>query len=151
MKRYTILFLLFCAFTLSGTEAMAQEHHHREHREKVEAAKVAFLTDKLGLTAEQAQKFWPLYNEYESKRRALIHSYREGYRRDLSTLSEQEAKARIDNMFVVKERELELEKEYATKYQRIISNKQLIQLYRGEREFTKMLLKRLDNKAVSSN
>ncbi|MDX5422282.1 MAG: hypothetical protein LPK07_14555 [Hymenobacteraceae bacterium] len=140
MKRLTIL-LFFCALFLSGTMSLAQDNR----RENVEAAKTAFLTDKMELTTDQAQKFWPLYNEYETKRRELMRAYRSGYRHDLEELSEQEAKARIDNMFDTKEKELALEKEYAAKYQRVISTKQLIRLYRGEREFTKLLLKRLDS------
>ncbi|WP_276496783.1 Spy/CpxP family protein refolding chaperone [Pontibacter litorisediminis] len=146
MKRITFLLVFSFALLLGGTAATAQDNRS----ENVEAAKVAFLTDKMELTAEQSQKFWPLYNEYESKRRTLIRGYRSGYRQDVDALSEQEAKARIDNMFVTKEKELELEKEYAGKYLKIISNKQLIKLYRGERDFTKMLLKRLDDKRASN-
>lgn len=114
----------------------------------MEAAKVAFLTDKIGLTAEQSQKFWPIYNEYESKRRELVKAYRSGYREDVDQLSEQEAKARIDGMFNMREKELELEKEYVSRYQRVITTNQIIKLYRSEREFTKLLLKKLEaNKA----
>ena len=145
MKRYLLL-LFFCALTFAGTTALAQE---RQSKERVEAAKIAFLTDKMELTSEQAQKFWPLYNEYESKRRELIKSYRSGYKQNADELTEQEAKARIDMMFTTREKELALEQEYAAKYARIISNKQLVKLYRGERDFTKMLLKRLDDKRAS--
>ncbi|MFD2247230.1 Spy/CpxP family protein refolding chaperone [Pontibacter ruber] len=140
MKPYLFLLTLFCAVILSATAAFAQDR-----RENVEAAKVAFLTDKMALTSEQSQKFWPIYNEYEAKRRELVKAYRGGYRQDVDELSEQEAKARIDSMFAVRERELDLEKEYVARYNRVITAKQLILLYRGEREFTKMLLKRLDN------
>ncbi|MBB6611185.1 hypothetical protein H7F15_09065 [Pontibacter sp. Tf4] len=145
MKRYFLL-LIFCVLTFAGTQAVAQD---RASKERVEAAKVAFLTDKMELTADQAQKFWPLYNEYEAKRRELIKSYRSGYRQDVDALTEQEAKTRIDDMFVTREKELALEQEYATRYLRVISNKQLIKLYRGERDFTKMLLKRLDDNRAS--
>ena len=150
MKRYTLFFFFSCLLMLSGTAANAQDSRTQERTENVDAAKTAFLTDKMGLTSEQAQKFWPLYNEYEQKRRTLIKGYRSGYRQDVDALSEQEAKARIDNMFLTKEKELELEREYANKYLKIISNKQLIKLYRGERDFTKMLLKRLDEKRASN-
>lgn len=143
MKRILILFL-FCAFTLGGTVAMAQNGRSQDRRENVEAAKVAFLTDKMGLTTEQSQKFWPLYNEYETKRRELVRSYRSGYREDVDQLSDQEAKARLDGMFNTRERELELEKEYVARYQRVISSNQIIKLYRSEREFTKLLLKKLE-------
>ncbi|MBX0332151.1 hypothetical protein K3G39_02770 [Pontibacter sp. HSC-14F20] len=116
----------------------------RSQDKNVEAAKVAFLTDKMGLTAEQSQKFWPLYNEYEAKRRELVRSYRSGYRQDVDELSDQEAKARLDGMFNTREKELELEKEYVSRYQRVISSNQVIKLYRSEREFTKLLLKKLE-------
>ncbi|RIJ42705.1 hypothetical protein D1627_02320 [Pontibacter oryzae] len=128
---------------------MAQNNRLQEKRENVEAAKIAYLTDKLSLTADQAQKFWPLYNEYEAKRRSLITGYRSGYRRDVEELTEQEAQNRIETMFSIKEKELALEKEYADKYLRVISSTQLIKLYRGEREFTKMLLKRLDDRRAN--
>lgn len=145
MKRNILVFIFFCALSFGSTSAFAQD----TRRENVEAAKTAYLTDKMGLTAEQSQKFWPLYNEYEAKRRELMRGYRSGYRQDVDALSEQEAKSRIDNMFITKEKELELEKEYADRYLRIISSKQLIKLYRGEREFTKMLLKRLDERRAN--
>lgn len=146
MKRCT-LFLFFSFMLMLGSVAANAQDSRTEN---VEAAKIAFLTDKMELTAEQAQRFWPLYNEYEQKRRTLIKGYRSGYRQDVDALSEQEAKARIDNMFLTKEKELELEREYANKYLKVISNKQLIKLYRGERDFTKMLLKRLDEKRASN-
>jgi len=146
MKRYFFL-LIFCALTIAGTSALAQDN--RQSNERVEAAKVAFLTDRMELSADQAQKFWPLYNEYETKRRDLMKSYRSGYRQDVDALSDQEAKARIDGMFVTREKELALEQEYAAKYLRVISYKQLIKLYRGERDFTKLLLKRLDDNRAS--
>ncbi|HEY4651223.1 MAG TPA: hypothetical protein VIG72_07400 [Pontibacter sp.] len=146
MKRY-ILLLVFCALTLAGTKALAQDN--RQSRERVETAKIAYLTDKMGLTAEQAQKFWPLYNEYEARRRELLKAYRSGYRQDVDELTEQEAKARIEGLFSTREKELALEQEYAAKYARIISNKQLIKLYRGERDFTKLLLQRLDDNRAS--
>ncbi|SIR14950.1 hypothetical protein [Pontibacter lucknowensis] len=147
MKRLPFILLLFCAFTFGSTAAMAQSG--RPQDKNVEAAKVAFLTDKMELTAEQSQKFWPLYNEYETKRRELVRSYRSGYREDVDQLSDQEAKARLDGMFSTRERELELEKEYVARYQRVISSNQIIKLYRSEREFTKLLLKKLEanNKA----
>lgn len=149
MKRF-ILLLFICALTFATTSAFAQDNQSsQERRERVESAKIAFLTDKMNLTTEQAQKFWPLYNEYETKRRELLKSYRSGYRQDVEELSEQEAKARIEGMFNTREKELALEQEYAAKYVRVISNKQLIKLYRAERDFTKMLLKRLDNKRAS--
>lgn len=145
MKLYSFLLAVAAIIILGNSAALAQNSRSQD-RESVEAAKIAYLTDKVGLTTEQAQKFWPIYNEYEAKRRALIKGYRSGYRQDVDALSEQEADSRIENYFLTKEKELELEKEYAARYQKIITTKQLIKLYRAERDFTKLLLKRLDGK-----
>lgn len=145
MKRYIMLAML-CLFTLVGSTAFAQRGGPDKdgRREKIEAAKVAFLTDKMALTPEQAQKFWPIYNEFEQKRRAV---YMAGKMRgiDPATLSDTEAKALIDKRLTQRAKEAELEREYAAKFQKVISAKQLVQLYASEREFTKMLLKRLDD------
>lgn len=143
MKHCTLLVAIAFTLLLGNTAAFAQNNRSQD-RESVEAAKIAYLSDKVGLTTDQSQKFWPIYNEYEAKRRALVKSYRSGYRRNVDELSEQEADERINNLFATKAKELELEKEYAARYQKIISTKQLIKLYRAERDFTKLLLKRLD-------
>lgn len=146
MKHYAVLVLMISAITLGGTTAFAQDKHHHERREHVEAAKVAYLTDKMGLSPEQAQKFWPIYNEHEAKRRELVKGYRIDFRQDVDELTDQQVQARVNKFFDMKEKELALDKEYAEKYQKVISVKQLVKLYRGEREFTKMLLRRLDRK-----
>ncbi|WP_162055562.1 hypothetical protein [Pontibacter pamirensis] len=147
MKQYLVLFILICAFTFSGTAALSQDRHtHSERKENVEAAKIAFLTDKMGLTPEQSQKFWPLYNEHEAKRRALVKGYRINFRQNIDELTDAQVEARVSKIFDLKEKELALDKEYASIYQNVISVKQLVKLYRGEREFTKLLLKRLDHK-----
>jgi hypothetical protein len=35
----------------------------RDARQKIESARIALITERLGLTPEQAEKFWPIYNE----------------------------------------------------------------------------------------
>ncbi|WP_439879840.1 Spy/CpxP family protein refolding chaperone [Pontibacter sp. MBLB2868] len=144
MKRYITL-LFFFVLVLSSSAAFAQDR-----RENIEAAKIAFITDRLNLTPEQAQKFWPVYNEYENKRRDLMKNYRSGYRRNLDELTDQEAKDRLEEMIDIKEKELALEKEYIARYQKVLAPKQIIQLYRADRDFTKLLLKRLDNRRANN-
>ena len=42
-----------------------------ERKENIEAMKIGFLTKKLDLTPEEAQKFWPVYNQYSDKMKEL--------------------------------------------------------------------------------
>jgi hypothetical protein len=45
--------------------AMAQPPGNmQDKREHIESLKISFITQKLNLTREEAQRFWPIYNEY---------------------------------------------------------------------------------------
>ena len=57
MKKF-ILFLTI--FTGLGYTVTAQP----ARGEKIEAIKVAYITKELNLSSDEAQKFWPVYNEY---------------------------------------------------------------------------------------
>src|SRR5437879_9747223 len=45
-------------------------------KEKIKAARIGLITQRLGLTPEQAQKFWPIYNEFSQKRTELVTQYK---------------------------------------------------------------------------
>ena len=36
-------------------------------RDKVKSLKIAFISDELALTPQEAEKFWPIYNKYDGK------------------------------------------------------------------------------------
>jgi hypothetical protein len=138
---YNILFaLLFIAF--SGN---AQGKRGGERGEKIDAARTAFLTDKMNLSAEQAQKFWPVYNEYEVKRKELHHKSRPFKGKNLETLTDAQIKEQLNTMFDARQKELTLDKDYAEKFQKIITVRQLAAMYKGEREFMKVLLQKLND------
>ena len=52
-------------------------------KEKIRAYKVAFLTEKLNLSAKEAQKFWPLYNEFDQQRRFLLVNERQQIKQNI--------------------------------------------------------------------
>ena len=50
-------------FMILGILAVAQPNKG-EDRKKIEAMKVAYLTEQLNLSPAEAEKFWPVYNEF---------------------------------------------------------------------------------------
>ena len=60
-----LLYILFF-MTLLGVSAQGPEA-----RKKIEAAKIALITERLDLTPEQAEKFWPIYREFGTKRKEI--------------------------------------------------------------------------------
>ena len=140
LRIYTFLF----ALVLIAFSGQAQSNRGGERGEKIEAARTAFLTDKMKLTTEQAQKFWPLYNEYDAKRKELRRQSRPFKGQNLEALSDAQIKDQMNLMFDSRQKELNLDKEYADKFQKVISVRQLAAMYKGEREFTKALLQKLN-------
>ena len=135
-----LLFVFLTSFSFSQNESK---------NDKVEAMKIAFLTNKLNLTAKEAQLFWPLYNEYSQKmdvlRRAKKSEYDEIKSKN-STPTDKEIESYMEEVFLTKQKELDLQKEYYNKYTKILSMKKVAQLYQAENQFKKELLRIIKDK-----
>ncbi|GAA4383121.1 hypothetical protein GCM10023186_24010 [Hymenobacter koreensis] len=134
-----------------GQSAQAQRPagggHGGPRSERLEAARVAYITEKLALSTEQSQRFWPLYNEFTDKRRDLRKQVRGEMRnQDITAMSDKELRESMNKQFTMRQNELNLEKDYLDKFQKVITLRQVALLYQAERDFTKELLKRLNGR-----
>src|SRR5689334_6366193 len=95
-------------------------------RSKIQAARVAYITDQLALTPEEAEKFWPIYREFSAKRKDLrqqLHNSK--VNPDPKKTTEQNEQALVDQQFDIKQKELNLEKDYSTRLLKVISAQKL--------------------------
>jgi len=113
-------------------------------RQKIEAARIALISERLSLSPAEAEMFWPVYNEYRNQRKTLnkkFKSDRMGV--DQENLTEEERKQFLKQSMELKQKELDLEKEYSHKLLNIISTEQLMALETAEKDFRRMLLERV--------
>jgi hypothetical protein len=54
-----------------------EERMSKEKRAQLESFKIQFITKKLNLTPEEAEKFWPIYNEQKDATRKLMQERKE--------------------------------------------------------------------------
>ena len=139
----SLLVLLLWGMVAQAQSKKETPEEHKARVEKIENAKIAFITEKLSLSTEQAQRFWPVYNEHRAKKHALKQKVRPFREENLSAMSDEQVKAGLESRLVYRQQELNLDSEYMDRYLKIISARQLALLYRSEREFTKLLLERL--------
>jgi len=140
------LYTFFIAMLLLALQANAQGGGPRKDRhEKIDAAKTAYLADKMNLTPDQAQKFWPLYNEFDAKRQEFRKKGRRLKEDNLDNYSEAQLREAMNNMMEARQQELNLEKEYLEKFQKVISLRQVATMYKAEKEFMKVLLNKLND------
>lgn len=141
----TIITCLFLCLTL-GFSSFAQEKN--ESREKIKALKIAYLTEQLVLTSNEAEKFWPIYNAFDKGQHDLRDKRRLEMRKSfknqggINEINEREAERLINLKLATDEQLQESEKEFIQKITGIISYKKIIKLQIAEMEFGRKLLKK---------
>jgi len=114
-------------------------------REKMEAQRVAFISQELNLTPAEAKVFWPVYDEYDAKRHEMKKSFKKNdlHKDEIDKLTEKEASQILDNQITEAQKLVDLRKEYHTKFKSVLPSVKVLKLYEAEREFQKMLIDKL--------
>jgi len=112
--------------------------------EKIKAEKISFFTSKLDLTPSEAQAFWPVYNEFETKRfdiQRQIHEFERMPDDKFASLSESDIE-KITNTYLGSfEKEAQLLKEYNKLFLKVLPKKKVLMMYRIENEFRGHLIR----------
>jgi len=147
MKTYKFIAVLI--FTLMVSLLYGQQCEkgmEKGKREKIQAQKIAFITEKLNLTPEEAQVFWPVYNELEKKRDAIhvdkmkkVKCCDENY----STLSKEELEKIADSFVEIDLQDAKLAIDYNGKFKKILPIDKVVKLYHAEHQFKNHLLKQM--------
>ncbi|MFN8299720.1 MAG: hypothetical protein U0T75_11485 [Chitinophagales bacterium] len=122
----------FSLMLLCVTGAMAQPPQgggNQNKGEKVEALLIAWLTQRLNLTPEEAQKFWPVFNSYRAELKTLRQTMK----------LEEGAEPSADQMLEFDQKKLDLKKKYKTQFEAAIGKAKVDILYRAEEEFKQKL------------
>lgn len=116
---------------------------HDERVEAIESRRVAYITNKISLTRQQARAFWPIYNEYNEKVEALgeeIREKRQGLP-PVESLSKAQAANYVEDELKRFEMSAQLRREYTEKMLEVISVNQVAMLFEAERSFNRMLFR----------
>jgi len=143
MKLKYVLTLLM---TLPFFVAMAQPPGKAKmSKEEIEAQKIAFLTKEMALTSEEAQVFWPVYNAFEDKQKALKKEHRTNRKKlkDGANLNDAELEQLMDSEIELRTREAALIAEYHEKFKAVLPIQKLARLYHAEDKFKRHLLKQM--------
>lgn len=115
----TIFFLTACIHVVTAQQ--------RDNDVKIQALKIAFITQRLKLTSAEAQKFWPVFNAYDNEMIKQMHESKSG------------------DVLGNEEKMLQIRKKYSNSFEKIIGKERTNTLFSSEREFRNILIKRLKN------
>jgi Spy/CpxP family protein refolding chaperone len=129
---FTVLFL-FCSYNM-----VAQDKS--EHRERIKALKTAHITEGLNLTAKEAQQFWPIYNEFDEKRRELYRRERSKVQ-NAECLTEEKANTHLQEYVEIEREDYLLKKKYYNDLKKIFTAQRIMKLKQVEDEFNQKMMR----------
>jgi len=111
--------------------------------EMLKAEKVAFFTEKLNLTAQESELFWPVYNEYWNRKNKLIDDKRTAMKfcsKNLESMSDEEIIKYADMYINFQKLEADLLIEFNEKFKTVLPPKKVLKLYQTDYDFKTYLL-----------
>lgn len=136
-KIITLLLLLTCSI------CFAQEFDKKS--ERIKALRVAFISNKLELTSQEAEKFWPLFNKFSDsqkdnhkKKRQLMDKLKP---ENASSLSESETLKLLNETENIDSELEDKKRQFVKDLQGIIPAKKILLLKKLEEDFKNTLLK----------
>jgi hypothetical protein len=146
MKQWIIAGMLLAFHVAWGQEEVVQDP---QVQEKIKNLRIAYITDKLGLTPEQAERFWPVYREFSDKRRAIRQEFANTHKEmNKQNPSPQEQEEMVKLGLEMKQRELDLEKDYSGRLMKIISAQQMLNLRKAEGDFQRIILQQIQQRRM---
>lgn len=128
------------------------------HAQSVEAdirtQKEEYINTKTGFSKEEANKFWALYDEMETRRKEIKRTnttmLRSAKKKGLDNLTDEELKKLMDERLAMEQSLQDLRKEYHQKFIDLIGIRKTAKYYEAELAWKKELIKRFRELKKSS-
>jgi hypothetical protein len=137
------LFITTSILTICAIGLFAQRHEPIDF-DKFKSEKIAFITKAIELTPQEAEKFWPIYNEFEKSRFNIMNKRRDldnKLRENKAKLTDKECADISRKMASLHKDEGELMIKYNEEFLKVLPAKKVIELYDAEGNFRRQLLR----------
>jgi hypothetical protein len=119
------------------------------NQERLNAYKIAFFTKRLNLTSREAEKFWPVYNEFQAKKMEIQRERVKlniKFNQEGTTLSDEELTVLSDRYVELDVVEAELGMALHGQLKAILPPEKVIRLYQAENQYRQQLLNELQER-----
>lgn len=130
------------ASTASGQNSVLSDQQMDLMRKDLRAEKKKVIAANMNLTSAEAEKFWPVYNDYTAetvkindKKYGLIKTYADNY----GHMTEQQAEDYVQGMVQVDELASELRMKYWAKFRQVISARNTALFFQMDRRIMQMI------------
>ncbi len=145
MKSVACYIAILWSITSIGQVMKTSYEEVRTATDKIEAMEVSFLTKALELSSDEAQKFWPIFNDIKDERNELKIAKKKlmyDMAKNFETMTVDQAQDYVDQMFAI-EKSLN-ESNFESRHRKIINiigPNRFLQLKKAEVDFRRQLLR----------
>ena len=142
MKQIRI-YLLFLCLLAAGNVWGQRDGGGREaiDPERLQTARIAYITTRISIKPEQAEKFWPVFNAFTNSRENLMRTIGD-LSKGADTIGEEEAKSKLNQKLQLQQKLVDEEKIFIADASKILTYKQLLLLQNIARDFNRYLYDR---------
>lgn len=149
MKKFFALTL--CLFASVLLFAQPQGKHNDEQRkkdwERLQTEKIAFITQELDLSPEEAQVFWPVYNQCWKEVLASHKASREAFAgirgKQAEGLTDKEMEKKLDAYIQATTRSNQVLADWYPKFKEVLPIRKVAKLYQAEEAFQQRMINNL--------
>lgn len=143
---------ILCIFVFLQADAQGQDSPRRggpgnkAMNDQIQVERIAFFSEKVGLTTEEAQFFWPIYNEMDNKKTALFDEKSAIMRRfvdDTDKINDKELDDLLNRLVIIQQQESQIPAEYHAKFRKVLPARKVMNLYVAEMQFRNYLLQKM--------
>ena len=137
-------FLTFALVLLVSAPALFSQDNDCGWRERIRSERVAFITEELGLTPAEAEKFWPVYNEFRDRKAEAQREIRETYKAlDEAVKAGIDVSSCLDAYVTAIDAKSGIETEALKAYRKVLPAEKIAKLYLSEERFRMQQIHRL--------
>lgn len=151
MKHLNIQLFIVGLLLCLCMQAKAQEPQGGDNaalKDKIRSAEIAYLSKQLDLTPEEAQKFWPIYNNYSHEVDQLIAERKRA--RQQEKKDDATARKALDKEMDIEQRMVNVRKRYNQEFLKALPARKASSVFKAEREFRGQLIRQLKERNVNS-
>lgn len=139
-----VLVLLFSVLLALPAFAQNKKQEEKSFKERIEATKVAYFTEKIGLTPEEAQRFWPVYYKFWNEKQDAYKKVRKSIESiikldEKGDYSDPEMKKLINQYGDYLSLEGEIFEMYIDEFYKILPTNKVAKIFTAEVGFRKIL------------
>jgi len=119
--QFTLALLLISCFGFSQAQGPLKSEARAAELKKIQAMEMAFITKELNLSPDEAQKFWPVFNQYRNELRTVA--------------AENKQKDHLDRQ----QKMLDLRKKYREDFSKMMNQERANKVFGAEDEFKSLV------------